>query len=89
MSAPQAQLDLIEKHGGAAAIVRKYGLSTNAVANWKSRGIPHAWLLVLEDAHADKKAYQRGVMDTINKLVDGGLLSAEVLVSALVGDARK
>jgi hypothetical protein len=44
MTAPQ----IIEALGGTAKVAQLCGLSYNAVHNWRSRGIPRAWMHKVE-----------------------------------------
>jgi len=44
MTPPQ----IIEALGGTAKVAQLCGLSYNAVHNWRSRGIPRAWMHKVE-----------------------------------------
>jgi transposase-like protein len=47
----------IESAGGVTALAKSLGLNQNVVSNWRMRGLPRSWAMVLElkygQAHAN------------------------------------
>jgi hypothetical protein len=86
--------EIIDSHGGNEALAKRFGISSAAVSNWRKRGeLPRERIASLladpSGMAAPKQApgltdYQRGVADTISRLVRAGVVQMPVLLAALV-----
>ncbi len=41
----------IAKEGGVGHLAKTLGLKQTAVSNWKARGVPRPWIMVLESRY--------------------------------------
>lgn len=45
----------IQTEGGVSALAKSLGLVAHAVSNWRLRGLPKPWEMLLEERYGDKQ----------------------------------